>query len=182
VIPETWISLSSFPVGFLVVFSNVSIKSEKWDAKDRRSRSVTKTSVLRCLLLEDEMVWRRTADRTGKRVQTSAWQSMRQLCTSELGPREDVFLAPFSWNMNSVTFRVMYRQMDRHLWPDTSRPIKWMPFLLNDVRTNLSAAGRPRGPSEIPWVEPKVLQWYAVKCVSESKVSDIKRQDSSGDE
>ena len=159
VMAETRMSLSSSPVGFLVAFSNVWIMFEKYDAKDRWLRSVTKTRALGCLLLESEMVWRRTAGKTGKRVQTSAWQSIRELCTVESAdPREKPF-APFSLNINSVTLRVISRIMDRHWWRSTSRPIKWTDFLLKEVSTEVSAAGRSRAPSAIPEVEPKVPQW-----------------------
>lgn len=159
---------SASPVGSLVVFSNVWIMSAKWDGNLWWSWSVINVRDFWCLLFEDEMI-RRQAGSTGKLAQTSAWHSIRQLCMAEPDWAWEVFLTPFSLNVNSVIAWVTSKTVERHWWLTASMPIKWMLVLLKEVRTHWSVVDRSSGPNEIPGMEPKVFKWYAVKQIWESE-------------
>jgi len=162
VVAETISDLRMFPVGFFDVLSKCEIRSWKCGANRWWSWSVMNTNVRWHLLLDDVIVSRWTAGRTGKRVHTSAWQSMRQLLAVPLTfsdiacpPR-----APFSLKVNSVTFRVMSRAIERHDWASMSSVTKCTIFrLVSEVRSNGWSVGRSGISSGMPSVEPNVLQW-----------------------
>ena len=76
---DTTILLSSPFVGLREVLSKAEIISEKCEANGRLWSPVTNINDFCCRWLEDVIVWRFTAATTGKRVQTSRRQSIRQL-------------------------------------------------------------------------------------------------------
>ena len=106
------------------------------------------------------MVWRFTAGTTGKRVQTSAWQSIRQLWTVDF-PWLDDPLDRRSWKVNSVALRVMARITDRQDCDSRLRPIRWMLLRWTmDVRSAvLISTGKLGSWTEIPLVDANVDQW-----------------------
>lgn len=98
---STWMLFSSFPLGLRLVCSNVRIISMKYGSNLEWSRSVANVRLWESRFCDEKIpLW--MAAITGNLVQTSEWQSMRQLWAVDSLSVWTKLRAPFSWNWNCV--------------------------------------------------------------------------------